>query len=195
LYKKITIFLLLINPLFSLSQNRFYLGLSGISSFGNTIKNDKEFKSKEIIDFGIHIGNQFIISNNFKFKLECFYLNNELVLARQNNGEFESNKRFELHQNIGLSIKPGLYKDKHNFYFIFSILGVYVFDKEEYTGRQFDRFDEAFAFGLEYNHNISKKTSVSLGYMYSEFESISNFTNHTLKSFSILHLTLNYYLY
>ncbi len=193
--KKIINLFLFLYPIFIFSQNNFYLGLGGISSFGNTVKNDKKHQSKELIDFGLYIGNELNINNQFKVKLECFYLNNQLVLSRQNNGNYESVKRFELHQNLGFMIKPGFYKNKHNFYFTFGILGVYVFDKEEYTGRQLDRFDESYSFGLEYSHNISRKTFFSLGYMHSKFESVSNFTNHTLTSFSVLQLTLNYYLY
>ena len=163
LYKTIIKIFLFLSPIIMFSQNNFYIGLGGISSFGNTIKNDKEFNSKKIIDFGVYIGNQFIISNQFKFKLECFYLNNQLVLARKNSGDYESSRRFEMHQNVGFLIKPGYYINKHSFYFSIGVLGVYIFDKEEYTGRQLDRFDESYSLGLEYSHNVSEKVSFSFG--------------------------------
>ena len=180
---------------YSTAQKSFYLGLGNISTFGNTTSNNETFKSQNLNDFGLFLGNQFFVNNYIKLNIECFYLNNQLILAKRNNGNFESRKRFELHQNLGLSIKPGVYKKNNSFYFIFSVLGVYVFEKEEYTGRQFDRFDESYAFGFEYNHNIFNNIFLGIGYIYSHFETYSNFTNHTLTSFSVIQLTLNYSLY
>tara|TARA_S200000501_G_C20582279_1_gene637805 strand:+ start:153 stop:740 length:588 start_codon:yes stop_codon:yes gene_type:complete len=186
-------FLLFLN--ISLAQKSFYIGIGNISTFGNTSSSGQSFKSSNINDFGLFLGNQFLVNNFFKFNVECFYLNNQLVLAKKNNGNYETRKRFELHQNLGLCLKPGIYKENNSFYFIFSVLGVYVFEKEEYTGRQFDRFDESYGYGFEYSHNIFNNFILSIGYMYSQFETYSSFTNHTMTSFSVIHLTLNYRLY
>ena len=187
--KNVIIILLYVFPIICFTQNNFYLGFGSVSSFSNTIKNHEEYKSKNITDFGLYYGNKFLINNYFKIVSEIFYLNNNIVLARN------ENKRFELHQNIGLGIKPGLYLGKHSVYLTTGILAVYVFDKDEVLGNQIDRFDEAYFYGLEYNYDITQKITFALGLLHSEFESISHFTEHTLKSFSVLQLTLHYNLY
>jgi len=176
-------------PTITSAQNHFYLGLGTVSSFGNTISEDKQHKSKNLLDFSLFCGNEFRINDYIKTSLEVFYLNNRLVLAR------EENKRFELHQNIGISLKPGLYFKRHTIYFNIGLTAVYVFDKDEIQGNQYDHFDDSFFYGFDYNYSITEKIAMNLGFTHSKFESISHFTNHTLKNFSNLMLTLNYNLY
>jgi len=176
-------------PIITSAQNHFYLGLGTVSSFGNTISEDVKYKSKNLLDFSLFCGNEFTINDYIKTSLEVFYLNNRLVLAR------EENKRFELHQNIGISLKPGLYYKRHTIYFNIGLTAVYVFDKDEIQGNQYDHFDDSFFYGFDYNYSITEKIAMNLGFTHAKFESISHFTNHTLKNFSNLMLSLNYNLY
>ena len=176
-------------PTITSAQNHFYLGLGTVSSFGNTISEDVKYKSKNLLDFSLFCGNEFTINDYIKTSLEVFYLNNRLVLAR------EENKRFELHQNIGISLKPGLYYKRHTIYFNIGLTAVYVFDKDEIQGNQYDHFDDSFFYGFDYNYSITEKIAMNLGFTHAKFESISHFTNHTLKNFSNLMLSLNYNLY
>ena len=184
--------LLLIIPLLSLGQHNFYLGFGMISSFANTTDNTHttQSTSNNISDFGLYYGNNIIINDYLETTLEVFYLNNRVVLAKN-----ELSEKFELHQNIGFAFKPGAYYGKHSIHLNTGILAVYVFDKNEQFGNQLDRFDESFFYGLEYNYDITKKVSWNLGFFFSKFESISHWTNHTLTSFSVLQCSLYYKLY
>ena len=72
------------------------------------------------------------------------------------------------------------------------ILGVYVFDKDVVLGNQLDRYDESFFYGMEYNYDITDVISGNLAFLFSSFESVSHYTYHTLKSFSVLQISLHY---
>ncbi len=170
-------------------QNNFYLGIGMISSFANTTNNTEKFLSNNLSDFGLYYGNNLLINDYLETVVEVFYLNNRVVLAK--NG----NKKFELHQNIGFGLKPGVYYGKHSVHFSVGILAVYLFDKDEKLGNQLDRFDESYFYGIEYNYDITQKVSCNLGFLSSKFESISHFTEHTLTDFSVLQCTIQYKLY
>lgn len=181
--------LLLFVPLIGLGQNNLYLGAGSISSFAKTIDNNSTFTSNNLLDFGVYYGNTIIINDYLETCLEVFYLNNRVVLAEH------GNKKFELHQNIGFAIKPGFYYLNHSFYLSAGVLAVYVFDKDQELGNQLDYFDESYFYGLDYRYDITQKISCNLGFLFSSFESISHFTNHTLIDFSVLQFTIHYKLY
>ena len=183
--KKLLLILLCL-PMIGFGQSDFYLGVGMISSFANTSENNKQFKSNNKSDFGLYYGNNIEINNYFKTVIEVFYLNNRVVLAQ------EGNKKFELHQNIGFGLKPGIYYRKHSINLTAGMLAVYIFDKDEEFGNQLDYFDESYFYGIEYNYDITQKISCNLGLLYTDFEKISNWTNHTLTNFTVLQLTLHY---
>ena len=174
------------------AQNNFYVGLGHISTFSETVLVSNESilsQPRNLSNFSLHYGNSFFINKNFKLNTEIFYLNNNLILATN------ETRRFELHQNIGISLKPGLYFKRHTIYFNIGLTAVYVFDKDEIQGNQYDHFDDSFFYGFDYNYSITEKIAMNLGFTHAKFESISHFTNHTLKNFSNLMLSLNYNLY
>lgn len=183
------LFLLFFVPAIALGQNSAYLGAGMISSFANTTSSNDQVSSNNLIDFGLYYGNNLSVNNYLETVIEVFYLNNRVVLAK------EGNNKFELHQNIGFALKPGYYYEKHSIHLSVGILAVYVFDKDEQYGNQLDRFDESYFYGLEYNYDITPKVSYNFGFFFSEFKSISNWTNHTLTDFSVLQLSLYYKLY
>ena len=160
-----------------------------ISSFANTTDNSNQYRSNNISDFGLYYGNNLIINNYLETVVEVFYLNNRVILAR------DGNKRFELHQNIGFGVKPGIYYEKHSIHLSIGMLAVYVFDKDEEFGNQLDHFDESYFSGIEYNYDITQKVSCNLGFLFAKFESISHWTNHTLTDFSVLQCLVQYKLY
>ena len=80
---------------------------------------------------------------------------NRVVLAQEENNEFE------LHQNIGFALKPGVYLKKHSIHLNIGIFGVYLFDKDEKLGGQLDRFDESYFYGLDYSYNLNQKISLT----------------------------------
>jgi len=170
-------------------QNNFYLGLGLISSFVNTEENNNQYKTRNPLDFSLYYGNDLIINGYLKTIVEVFYLNNRVTLAR--NGS----KRFELHQNIGFGLKPGLYYKKHSIHLSAGMLAVYLFDKDEEFGNQLDYFDESYFYGIEYNYDITQKVSFNLGFLFSKFEFRSNWTNHSLTDFSVLQYKIYYKLY
>ena len=186
--KKI-LFLLFFLPLIGFGQNNFYLGAGMISSFSNTTNNNNQFKSNNISDFGLYYGNDLIINDYLETVVEVFYLNNRVVLAES------GNKKFELHQNIGFGLKPGFYYKKHSIHLSVGMLAVYVFDKDVKLGNQFDHFDESYFYGIEYNYDITQEVSCNFGFLFTEFESISHWTDHTLTGFSVLQFTIQYKLY
>ena len=183
--KKLLLILLCL-PIIGFGQSDFYLGVGMISSFANTSENNKQFKSNNKSDFGLYYGNNIKINNYFKTAIEVFYLNNRVILAQ------EGNKKFELHQNIGFGLKPGIYYKKHSINLSAGMLAVYVFDKDVEFGNQLDYFDESYFYGIEYSYDITQKTSCNLGLLYSDFYKPSNWTNHTLTDFTVLQLTLHY---
>ena len=183
--KKLLLILLCL-PMIGFGQNDFYLGVGMISSFANTSTNNKQFKSNNKSDLGLYYGNNIKINNYFKTTIEVFYLNNKVILAK------EGNKKFELHQNLGFGIKPGIYIKKHSISLSGGVLAVYLFDKDVQLGNQLDYFDESFFYGLEYKYDITHKISCNLGLLYTDFEKDSNWTNHTLTNFTVLQLTLHY---
>ena len=182
------LFVLLCSPIIAIAQNNVFFGAGLISSFGETTFQETTFSVNNYSDFGVYYGNEFRVKNQFGLILEVCYLNNQLVLATS------GNKKFELHQNIGLGIKPGFYIKDHSFHLNVGILGVYVFDKDVIHGNQLDHFDEAYYYGLDYYYDISPKISLNSGFLVSSFESISHYTNHTLKKFSVLKLSIYYHI-
>ena len=76
---------------------------------------------------GITFGNEFNLSERLYLGLEFYYYNNKLVLAS------EGANRFELHQCLGGSLKPGIRYGRHSSFLILGINGVYLFDKNEMT--------------------------------------------------------------
>jgi len=158
----------------------FYLSVGNLSSIATTISAGEEYKSNNLIDFGVYCGNKFYFKERGVVCLEFFYLNNQVVLARNDD------RRFELHQNIGASVKPGVILGKHSFYASCGLTAVYVFDKDEVLGNQYDRFDQSMIFGVSYEYELTKAISMNLGYVYSKFHSISHFTSHTLIDFTMI---------
>jgi opacity protein-like surface antigen len=158
----------------------FYLSVGNLSSFATTISAEEEYKSQNLIDFGVYCGNKFYFNERGVVCLEFFYLNNQVVLARNDD------RRFELHQNIGASVKPGVILGRHSFYSSCGITAVYVFDKDEVLGNQYDRFDQSMTFGVSYEYELTSSISMSLGCVYSKFHSISHFTSHTLIDFTMI---------
>ena len=181
--------LLIFFPAVLYAQHTCYLGVGMISSFANTTEDNNRHTSNNISDIGIYYGNNLIINDYLATVIEVFYLNNRLVLSS------DETKRFELHQNIGIGVKPGVYYQKHGIYLSAGMLAVYVFDKDEESGSQLDHFDESYFYGIEYNYDFTSRFSCNFGILFTEFESISNWTNHTLTDFSVLQLTIHYNLY
>ena len=179
-------FVLFCFPIILLGQSNFHLGFGVISSCAKTIKNDKQYNANNKFDIGLYYGNDIKINNYLKTVIEVFYHNNRVILAE------EDNKRFELHQNIGFGLKPGIYYKKHGINLITGILAVYIFDKDLEFGNQLDYFDDSFFYGVEYNYDIMKNLFCSFGFLYTDFEKNSNWTNHILKSFTVLQFTINY---
>ena len=67
---------------------------------------------------------------------------------------------------------------------------VYLFDKNERSGSQIDRFDESLFWGVEQQCQVTKNLRVSLGVIHSKFERSSFYTSSTLKQFRIFKLGL-----
>ena len=185
MYHIITVFILF--PFFLCAQNGFYLGAGSITTIAQ-LTDQNNYYEKDHIDFGLYYGNNFKISDKIITTLEVFYLNQEVVLAKTRDS------KFELHQNIGIGLKPGLYSGRHSIHLSTGILGVYVFDKHT-NGNQFDHFDEAFYYGMDYNFDLTQSLSVNLGLLLSKFRSTSVFTTRELEEFSVLQLTLQYNLF
>ena len=179
--------LLLIFPIFSFSQNDFYLGFGSISTFAK-LKESDSYHEKENVDYGLYYGNNLIFTEKFMTTLEVFYLNQKVVLNRNRSA------KFELHQNIGFGIKPGFYSGKHSVHLSLGILGVYVFDVNN-EGNQFDHFDESYYYGMDYNYDLSDRLSCNFGVILSDFYSRSHFTNSELEEFAVFQLTMHYNLF
>ena len=165
----------------------FYVNLSAISTIGNATEGDiVSYTPKNLLDVGVYCGNDFKISEKLRLSLEFYYLNNKLVIAE------EGDERFELHQNLGVSLKPGVSYGDFSSYLIAGINAVYLFDKNEATGHQIDRFDDSFFFGLEQNYHITDHLIFTLGYTFSKFKRISFYTPTTLHSFQVFKLGVGY---
>lgn len=175
------------------SKQTFHLGISGISTF-TTSSIDQQYLSPvdtvsyNPLDIGFYCGNEFDLKGNFILDLEFFYLNNKVEISRLNN------RRFELPQNIGCLIKPGIVINNHRVFLSTGITAVYVFDKDEEFGNQYDRFDQAIFLGGAYDYRINNSISVQLSFVHAKFNSISHYTPNELKQFSIVSLGLNYHL-
>ena len=190
-YKKILFFFLLffnINLIYS--QSSFYIGLGHLSTFAQTILNSNNNQShhrvNNLSNFSLHYGNITSIKKIYNITSEIFYLNNNIILG------INDNNIFELHQNIGFALKPGFSFNRHNFSISAGMFAVYIFDKDVVLGYQLDRFDDSLFYGFDYRYNMSKDFIFGFSLMKTNFESISHYTNYTLKSFSVLNLTLNY---
>ena len=169
------------------SSHNFYVNLSAISTIGNATEGNLiSYSPNDLLDVGVYCGNDFRVSEKLRLSLEFYYLNNKLVIAE------EGDKRFELHQNLGLSLKPGVRFGDFSSYLSVGINGVYLFDKNEATGHQIDRFDDSIFLGLEQNYHITEDLKFTLGYIFSKFQSISFYTPTTLYSFQVFKLGLGY---
>ena len=178
--------ILCVIPLFSWTQNNFYLGIGSIKTIAN-LTESSHATQQENRDFGLYYGNNIKVSPKFMTVFEVFYLNQQVVLHQNRTS------KFELHQNIGFGIKPGFYSGRHSVHFSGGILGVYVFDQHS-SGSQFDHFDESFYYGLDYNYDITKNISCNFGVLISDFPSESHFSNFQLTDFAVLQLALHYHL-
>ena len=149
-----------------LSHN-FYVNLSAISTIGNATEgNHISYSPNNLLDVGVYCGSDFKISEKLRLSLEFYYLNNKLVIAE------EGDERFELHQNLGVSIKPGVRFGDFSSYLSVGINAVYLFDKNEATGNQIDRFDDSYFLGLEQHYHINENLIFTLGYTFSKFKCI-----------------------
>jgi len=175
---------LLFAPLVILSQNDFYLGFGSITTFAQ-FKDQGDLYEKDNIDFGLYYGNNLKITKKFITTIEVFYLNQEVVLNKTRSS------KFELHQNVGIGIKPGFYSGKHSIHLSVGVLGVYVFDQNS-EGGQFDHFDDSYYYGMDYNYDLTKRISCNLGVLLSDFKSESYFNTGQLEEFAVFQFTLHY---
>tara|TARA_B100001750_G_scaffold64505_1_gene51245 strand:+ start:25 stop:591 length:567 start_codon:yes stop_codon:yes gene_type:complete len=187
--KNFLFILFLFSFLTSFSQNSFYLGTGFIGTTAEVFSGDNSYKKYNVPDFGLYCGNLIKVSDKFNIGPEFFYLNNRTVLGE------EGEERFELHQNLGFKLRSGLYFKKHSFFLTGGVSGVYLFDKDELLGYQIDRFDESYFYGLEYSCNFFDQFHINLGFLSTSFESISHYTDYTLRKFSTFHVSIHYYLY
>ena len=134
--------------------------------------------------FGITCGNEFTLRGPLRLALEFYYYDNKLVVAE------EGDDRFELHQCLGANLKPGISYGTFKTFAIAGIKEVYLFDKNERSGSQIDRFDESLFWGVEQQCQVTKNLRVSLGVIHSKFERSSFYTSSTLKQFRIFKLGL-----
>ena len=139
-----------------------------------------------LLNAGITFGNEFNLSEHLYLGLEFYYYNNKLVLAS------EGANRFELHQCLGGSLKPGIRYGRHSSFLILGINGVYLFDKNETTGNQIDQFDDSILWGLQQKHQLTQNMSVSMAFIHSAFERQSFYTSSKLTTFSIIKCGLSY---
>ena len=175
------------------SRQSFHLGLAGVSTFTKSEMYVDEINYVDTVsynpfDFGVYCGNEFKMGGIYILDVEFFYLNNRVEISRN------LNRRFELHQNIGCLVKPGIVIDKHRAFLDIGVTAVYVFDKDEEFGNQYDRFDQAIFFGGSYDYRIDENISIQLKYLHAKFNSISHYTQNELKQFSIISLGLYYHL-
>ena len=166
----------------------FHIGCAGISTIAFSSFENQPYTSSNPIDIGFFCGNEFEISDSFIFDLEFFYLNNRTEISRVDD------KIFELHQNIGILLKPGFRKSNHKLFVDLGLSAVYVFDKIDGTGNVIDRFDQAILCGASYDYSFSPKFSTQLTYLQANFHSISHWTNYELDGFSIISLAAIYHL-
>ena len=193
-FKFFLIFSLTFFPNQSVCQHDFYLGVGSISTIAK-IKDqiNNNYYERNNRDFALYYGNNIIWNNRFMTVLEVFYLNHEVVLSQNRSSNAIS--QFELHQNIGIGVKPGFYSGKHSVHLCLGVLGVYVFDKSLQNSSQYDHFDESYYYGMEYNYDISKQLSCNLGVLLSEFKSNSYFTESTLRDFAVFQIALHYHFF
>ena len=185
--KKYIVFYLFLTTFLVSSQQNFYLGFGSVSTVAQ-LKKNSNYSEKNNIDYGLYYGNNIKISNSFLTTIEVFYLNQRVVLNKTRSS------RFELHQNIGFGIKPGFYSGRHSIHLSSGILGVYVFDKNN-EGNQFDHFDEAYYYGMDYNYDFTNKLSCNLSVILTDFYSLAHFSNTALEEYAVFQLSLHYNLF
>ena len=169
----------------TLDKNSFYVEVHSVSTIGN-VEGGSTTSPYNVLNAGVTFGNEFNLSEYFCLGLEFYYYNNKLVLAS------EGANRFELHQCLGGNLKPGIRYGKHSSFLISGINAVYLFDKNEMTGNQIDRFDDSIFWGLEQKHQLTPNMSVSLAFIHSAFERQSFYTSSKLNAFSIVKCGLSY---
>ena len=181
--------ILLCLPLSSLGQNApsrsFYLNISGISTWGSAYEGDVVFNPDPVVNWSVYCGNDFplnFFSENLQFSVEFYYLNNNFVISAV------GDDRFELHQNLGVNFKPGYSYSDFTTNLIVGVNAFYLFDKNEASGYQIDRFDNSMFFGIEQVFNLNDYVLISFGYSISNFERKSFYMPVTLTSISILKL-------
>tara|TARA_B100001564_G_scaffold249485_1_gene211841 strand:- start:215 stop:817 length:603 start_codon:yes stop_codon:yes gene_type:complete len=166
-------------------KNTFYLNISGISTWGLAYYGDIIHSPSSAKNWGVYCGNDFTVyslSENLKFSIEFYYLNNNFIISEV------GDNRFELHQNIGVNFKSGYRYGDLTTYLLVGINAFYLFDKNEVTGYQIDRFDNSMFYGIEQVYNLNERCYISLGYSKSNFERESFYTPVTLTSISVLKL-------
>ena len=77
--------ILCVIPLFSRTQNNFYLGIGSIKTIAN-LTEGSHATQQENRDFGLYYGNNIKLSKNFMTVLEVFYLNFRNLKALTNHG-------------------------------------------------------------------------------------------------------------
>ena len=176
-------------PVLLHSQNEekssFYINVSGISTYGSAYEGDIVFNPNPVVNWSVSCGNDFplkVLSENLRFSVEFYYLNNKFVISEG------GDDRFELHQNLGVNFKPGYSYGDFTTHLIIGVNAFYLFDKNESTGYQIDRFDNSMFYGLEQVYNLNHRLLISLGYSISNFERESFYMPVTLTSTSVLKL-------
>ena len=168
----------------SQTTHQFYVDLHSVSTVGLAEEGSSETTPHSLNKFGITCGNEFTLRGPLRLALEFYYYDNKLVVAE------EGDDRFELHQCLGANLKPGLSYGTFKTFAIAGINAVYLFDKNERSGSQVDRFDESLFWGVEQQCQVTKNLRVSLGVIHSKFERSSFYTSSTLKQFRIFKIGL-----
>ena len=184
----ILFFLFLYTNLFS--QINYYVGFDLLSTNSKVVENSIE-NNQNNINYSTYIGNEININNKIGVFIDIVYQNNKNVLK-----EIENLKtRFELHQTISMLLKPSYKYNNSTISPIFGVSGVYVFDKKEETGDQIDRFDEGYLLGVNFNQNLTQKTSINFSVINNLFKSVSHYTNAELVKYGTISIGIQYNLY
>lgn len=180
--------LFLFNNLFS--QINYYVGFDLLSTNSKIMESDKE-NNQQNFNYSTYIGNEINLNKKVSVFIDICYQNNKSVLQKL----VDYDTRFELHQTIAMLLKPSLKYTNCSFAPIIGVSGVYVFDKKEDTGEQIDRFDEGYLIGINFNQNLSQKTSLNFSMINNMFKSLSHYTNTELLYYTTISIGIQYNLY
>ena len=142
----------------SQTTHQFYVDLHSVSTVGLAEEGSSETTPHSLNKFGITCGNEFTLRGPLRLALEFYYYDNKLVVAE------EGDDRFELHQCFGANLKPGLSYGTFKTFAIGGINAVYLFDKNERSGSQIDRFDVVVL-----GSNNSVKSQRTCGFHWASF--------------------------